>query len=405
MTIAMKSETSYSDRNASALMPAFTPQPVSFSHGEGAYLWSNDGRRYLDFMAGVAVTALGHCHPQMVAALEEQGRKLWHCSNQYIIPTEERAARRIADMTFGDAVFFCSSGSEAIETGIKLIRRYFNDRGQPERYRILTMKQGFHGRTMAAISAGGQDRLIEGFAPALDGFDRVPFGDIDAVRSALTPKHAAVLLEPVQGEGGIRPVPEGYLEALRELADEKGILIFLDEVQTGFGRTGRSFAYKWSAMSPDLMALGKAIGAGFPIGACVATERVNVFRPGAHGSTMGGNPLAMAVTNAVIDVMEEPSFLANVDEMGARLRAGLQDLATRFPQLISEVRGRGLMIGLQCVIENERILNAARERGMLVMRGSGNVIRLLPPLIIGTEEVDLALEILEAVLAELSDTV
>lgn len=387
---------------ASCLMPVFTPQPIAFERGEGVFLYGDDGRRYLDFMAGVAVMALGHCHPRMVDALVVQARKLWHCSNQYVIPLEELVARRFVENSFADSIFFCNSGAEAIECGIKLVRKYFSDAGAPDRHRIITMSNGFHGRTIAAIAASGQDRLLQGFAPTLAGFDRVAFGDLEAIRAAITPQTAAVLLEPVQGDGGIHPVPPGFLPQLRALTEEHGILLFLDEVQTGMGRTGKLFAYEWADITPDIVTLGKGIGAGFPIGACMVRERANVFRPGSHGTTLGGNPLAMAVANVILDEMLAPGFLDHVVEMGARLQKGLCDLVARYPEVVSAVRGQGLMLGLVCVVDNERLLDGAREKGLLVMRGGGNVIRLIPPLIVEPAHVDAALVILDDVCGGLS---
>lgn len=386
----------------SALMPAFAPFDITPDRGEGAYLYTVDGRRYLDFMAGVAVNALGHCHPHMVEALTRQGRKLWHCSNQYHGEEQETAARRLVENSFADAVFFCNSGSEAIESGIKLVRRYYNVKGEPDRYRIITMVNGFHGRTLGAISAGGQDKLISSFEPALDGFDRVPFGDPDEVRKAIGPQTAGILLEPVQGDGGIIVATPAYLRELRAIADEHDLLLFLDEVQTGMGRTGKLFAHEWADVTPDIMALGKGVGAGFPIGACLSTQNVNVFQPGVHGSTVGGNPLAMAVTNAILDVMLADGFVEHAREMGDLLRQRLGALVDAYPTVLCGVRGLGLMIGVECVVENEALLRKLIDKGILAMRGGGNIIRLLPPLIIEASHVNEAIGFFDEACAEMA---
>ena len=302
----------------SAVMATYDRYDVAFERGEGAWLTAADGRRFLDFGAGVAVNALGHCHPRLVEALCEQAHRFWHCSNLYRIPDQERLAARLAAASFADAAFFCNSGAEAIECGLKLVRKYQDMAGAPERYRVITFVGAFHGRTLATIAAGGSEKYLAGYEPTVEGFDQVAFADLDAVRAAIGPETAAILIEPMQGEGGIRPVPTAFLRSLRALADEHGLLLFFDEVQCGIGRTGRLFAHEWAGVTPDVMALAKGLGGGFPIGACLATDRVAAaFAAGAHGSTFGGNPLAMSVGNAVLDVVLADGFLARVQETSA----------------------------------------------------------------------------------------
>ena len=301
----------------SAVMATYDRFDIAFERGEGACLYSTDGRRFLDFGAGVAVNVLGHCHPHLSDALCAQAHRFWHCSNLYRIPDQERLAGRLAAASFADAAFFCNSGAEAIECGLKLVRKYHDIAGDPDRYRVITFVGAFHGRTLATIAAGGSEKYLEGFEPTVDGFDHVPFGDLDAVRGAIGPETAAILVEPVQGEGGIRAAAVDFLRGLREFADALGLLLFFDEVQCGIGRTGRLFAHDWFGVTPDVMALAKGLGGGFPVGACLATPRLaSAFGPGSHGSTFGGNPLAMAVGNAVLDVVLEDAFLTHVREMG-----------------------------------------------------------------------------------------
>ena len=387
---------------SSALMATYDRFDIAFERGEGAYLYSTEGRRYLDFGAGVAVTVLGHCHPHLTDALCAQARRIWHCSNLYHIPDQERLARRLAEATFADAAFFCNSGAEAIECGLKLVRKYHDMAGDPDRYRVITCAGAFHGRTMATIAAGGSEKYLEGFEPKVDGFDHAPFGDLDAVRAAIGPRTAAILVEPIQGEGGIHAAPDGFLRGLRELADAHGLLLFFDEVQCGMGRTGRLFAHDWFGVTPDLMAVAKGLGGGFPIGACLATQRLAaVFGPGGHGSTFGGNPLAMAVGNAVLDVILDDAFLAHVREMGEALRRRLGLLAAGYPGVFAEVRGMGLMLGLKCVIPNRAVVGKLLDDGLLSIPAGDNVLRLLPPLIIGEQEIEEACRIIEGACAEL----
>ena len=380
----------------SALLPTYKQADLSFERGEGAYLYGTDGRRYLDFAAGIAVNSLGHSHPKLVAALAEQGAKLWHCSNLYRIPGQERLAERLVAHSFADRAFFCNSGAEAIECGIKMIRKYHDDTGNPGRYRIICCNNGFHGRTLAAISAGGQAKHTKGFEPLVEGFDHVAFGNLNELRAAITAETAGILVEPVQGEGGIITADPNYFRGLRAVSDEFGMLLFFDEVQSGMGRTGKLFAYEWWGVAPDIMAIAKGLGSGFPIGACLATERAALgLTPGTHGSTFGGNPLAMAVANAVLDVMLADGFLDRVVHMGRRLRDRLARTTAKYPKILNEVRGLGLLIGLHCAVSNLELQSRLRERGLLTATAGDNVVRILPPLIIGEKEVDEACAILD----------
>ena len=382
------------------LLPVFDRTDVIFERGAGAWLTSADGRRFLDFGAGVAVNALGHAHPRLVAALAEQAGKLWHCSNLYRVPGQERVARRLVDASFADTVFFCNTGAEAMELVIKIARRYHHCAGHPERNRIVACTGSFHGRTIATLAAAGTAKYLEGFGPAAAGFDHVPYGDLAAARAAIGSATAALLVEPVQGEGGIRPADPAYLRGLRALADEFGLLLLMDEVQTGIGRTGKLFAHEWSGIAPDVMGLAKGLGGGFPVGAVMATERAAAcMTPGTHGCTFGGNPLAMAVAEAVLDEIMAPGFLDRVRAVAALLRGRLDDLARRFPQAIAEVRGQGLMLGLKTVPLNTEFNARLFAAGLLAVGAGDNVVRLVPPLIIGEAEVAAAVEILEAVCA------
>ncbi len=379
-----------------AVMPTYARMDVAFERGEGAYLYAADGRRYLDFGAGIAVAALGHCHPHLVAALHHQAERLWHCSNLYHIPEQQRLARRLVDTTFADSVFFCNSGAEAMECGLKMVRRYHDLNGNAERYRVITMTGAFHGRTLATIAAGGSPKHLDGFDPMVDGFDQAPFGNLNEVRAAITPETAAILVEPVQGEGGIQPATIEFLRGLRAAADEFGLLLVLDEVQCGLGRTGRLFAHEWAGITPDIMAVAKGLGGGFPVGACLATEKAaKALTAGSHGSTFGGNPLAMAVANAVLDVVLADGFLEHVRAVGDGLRQGLDGLAAKHPGVLAEVRGSGLMLGLKCVVENTALVTHLFDNGMLSVPAAGNVVRLLPPLVVNENHVGEALEILD----------
>ena len=387
-----------------ALMPTYARTDIAFEKGEGAWLFTADGGRYLDFAAGIAVNALGHCHPRLVEALTGQGNALWHCSNLYRIPGQESVAARLVENTFADSVFFNNSGAEAIECGLKMARRYHDLNGAPERYRVIAMEGAFHGRTLATIAAGGQAKHLDGFDPVVQGFDHVPFGNLNELRAAVTRETGAILVEPVQGESGIHPASVEYLRGLRQVADEFGLLLFFDEIQCGMGRTGKLFAHQWAGIAPDIMAVAKGIGGGFPIGAVLAVEKAAAaLTAGTHGSTFGGNPLAMAVAGAVLDVMLADGFLDGVDAVARTLRHRLEDLAAAHPKVLGEVRGAGLMIGLECVVENRALLDRLRANRLLAAPGGGNVVRLLPPLVIDESHVDEALAILEKSCAQLEE--
>ncbi len=389
---------------SSAVMQTYRRLDIAFDRGEGPYLYTADGRRYLDFGGGIAVVSLGHCHPKLVEALTHQATQLWHCSNLYRIPEQERLARRLADATFADTVFFCNSGAEAMECGLKLVRKYFDDRGEPQRYRVVTCSGAFHGRTLATIAAGGSAKYLNGFDPVMDGFDHVPFGNLNEVRAAIGGQTAAIAVEPVQGEGGIRPADAAFLRGLRETADDFGLLLFLDEVQCGMGRTGRLFAHEWAGIVPDVMAVAKGLGGGFPVGACLASgAAAAALSTGSHGSTFGGNPLAMAVGNAVLDVMLAEGFLDHVCTIGEQLRARLSTLAGCYPAVFSEVRGTGLMLGLKCAIDNGVVVEHLLKEGLLTVPAADNVVRLLPPLTIDSAHVAEAVTILERVCADFAD--
>jgi acetylornithine/N-succinyldiaminopimelate aminotransferase len=373
----------------SPLLPTYARAHISFERGEGPWLIARGGERYLDFGAGIAVNALGHAHPHLVGALTEQAQKLWHTSNLYEIPEGERLAQRLVDHTFADVVFFSNSGAEANEAAIKMARKYHAANGEPHRFRIITFEGAFHGRTLATIAAGGQKKYLEGFGPKVEGFDQVPFDDDEALKAAITPETAAIMIEPIQGEGGIRPVPPSRLRALRQLCDEHGLLLIFDEIQTGVGRTGKFFAHEWSGISPDIMSIAKGIGGGFPMGACLATANAaKGMTVGTHGTTFGGNPLAMAVGNAVLDVILEPGFFDRVGRMGLLLKQRLAELKDRHPAIIAEVRGEGLMMGLRTHVANTDFIAAALRQKLVLIGAGDNVVRLLPPLII--TEADMA---------------
>ncbi|MBM3486532.1 MAG: aspartate aminotransferase family protein [Alphaproteobacteria bacterium] len=377
-------------------MPNYARADIAFERGEGPYLFTAEGRRYLDFAAGVAVNALGHGHPHLVAALVEQAKRVWHYSNLYRVPGQEQMAARLVERTFADTVFFCNSGAEAVEASLKMARKYQDHVGSPERYRVITFENAFHGRTLATISAGTNAAHQKGFDPLVQGFDHCAFGNMNEVRAKITGETAAILVEPVQGEGGIHPAPRGFLKALREACDEHGLLLVFDEVQTGMGRTGKLFAYEWEGIAPDVMAVAKGIGGGFPIGACLATERAAAaMTAGTHGSTFGGNLLAMAAANAVLDVMLAPGFFERVQETGRYLGERLAATATRFPKAIETVRGTGMMWGVKCVVPYAEMTTRLRDHGLLTVPAGDNVVRFLPPLNIERAQVDDAVTALE----------
>ncbi len=389
--------------DAKPLYDTYNRVPIVFERGHGVWLETPEGERYLDFAAGIAVNSLGHTHPHLVEALKAQADRLWHLSNVHEIPDQSRLARRLTEVTFADKVFFTNSGAEALECAIKTARRHFFVNGQPERYRIVTFEGAFHGRTLATIAAGGQPKYLEGFGPKVEGFDQVPFDDIEALKATITEETAAILIEPVQGEGGIRPLSNESLRALRQLCDEQGILMILDEVQSGVGRTGKLFAHEWAGIEPDIMAVAKGIGGGFPFGACLATAAAaDGMTLGTHGTTYGGNPLAMAVGNAVLDVILEPGFLPHVNDVALVLTQGLASLKDRYPDLICDVRGAGLMLGIKCAKSNADLVTAMRNEHILGVPAGDNVVRLLPPLIVTAEEARDALSRIEAALEMLS---
>ncbi len=388
----------------SALMNTYARADIGFERGEGCYLWDTEGRRYLDFFAGIAVNSLGHSHPHLVKTVQEQAAKLWHVTNVFQIPEGERLAQRLTADSFADVVFFTNSGVEAMEGMIKLARRYHFAKGNPEKWRIVTVEGAFHGRSLATIAAANNPKYVEGFGPAVDGFDNVPFGNMNALRDAITPETAAILIEPIQGEGGIRPADTEYMRALRTAADEFGLLLILDEVQAGNGRTGKMWAHEWSGIKPDAIATAKGLGGGFPIGAILATdEAASGMAPGLHGTTFGGNPMAMAVGNAVLDILLADGFMDQVQAMGALLKDKLEALVAAHPTVFTEVRGSGLMMGIKCNadegVTNVEMMTRLRDAGLLTVGAGANVLRLLPPLIIEEHHIDEAIAILESVAA------
>lgn len=386
-----------------AIAATYKRLPLVITRGSGSRLWDENGKEYIDFFAGIAVCNLGHAHPRVADAVCDQARRLCHVSNLfYTVPQTELAAWLVA-RSFADRVFFCNSGAEANEAAIKLVRKYFNDRGAPDRYRIVAMKQSFHGRTMAALSATGQDKIRHGIAPVLDGFDFVPFDDIDALAKAVTPKTCAVMLEPIQGEGGIRVPSPGYLEAVRALCDERGCLLVFDEVQTGIGRTGSLFAYEQFNVWPDVMTLAKALANGFPIGAMLTTEKfAAAFGPGAHASTFGGTPVITAAALETMKIIESDGILDRCRETGAYLMGRLQALGKKHA-VISEVRGRGLLIGAELTIDAGPVTAACMDAGFLINTVQGNILRFAPPLIITKAEIDAMIECLDRVLSDSAD--
>lgn len=377
-------------------MPTYARAQLSFVEGQGAWLVEESGERYLDFGSGVAVNALGHAHPRLVAALTEQAQKLWHVSNLYRVPGQEALAKRLIEATFADTCFFTNSGAEAMECCIKTARKFHSHNGAPERWRIITFEGSFHGRTLATIAAAGQSKLVEGFGPMPEGFDHLPFGDLEAVEAAIGPETAAIMVEPVQGEGGVRSASPQFLKALREICDREGLLLVLDEVQSGLGRTGKLFAHEWFGVTPDVMGVAKGIGGGFPVGACLATERAAAgMTAGTHGSTYGGNPLAMSVALAVLDAVLEEGFLDRVRQASGRMRQKLEALAAAHPDVFEDARGEGLLLGLKCRPANMDVVTAARAEKLLTVPAGDNVVRLLPPLNVTDEEIDEAFHRLE----------
>jgi acetylornithine/N-succinyldiaminopimelate aminotransferase len=379
-----------------SLMPNYNRADLAFERGEGAYLFTADGRRFLDFGAGIATSSVGHGHPHLTAAIAAQAGKVIHVSNLYRVPQAEALAARYVAASFADSIFFCNSGAEANEGLVKAMRKTMSDNGQPERDRIICFEGAFHGRTLAMISATGNEKYLAGFGPRVDGFDHVPFNNLNAVRAAITPHTAGILVEPIQGEGGIRPAHLQFLRDLRSTCDEFGILLGMDEVQSGMGRTGKLFAHEWAGIHPDVMSSAKGIAGGFPMGAVFATERVaKSLVPGSHGTTYGGGPLACAAAAAVLDIIMSPGFLDGVDGTARYLWRGLLALCQKYPSVFTEARGAGLIVGLKCAVPNMEVQNAALAEGLLTVAAGDNVLRLVPPLMIRQSESDEALALLD----------
>ncbi len=389
--------------DSSPLFNTFARAPIAFARGEGAWVETTDGRKLLDFSGGVAVNALGHAHPALIKALTEQAGKLWHVSNLYRIPEQEALAAKLTSESFADKAFFCNSGAEAVECAIKTARRYQFVSGHPERTDIITFVGAFHGRTLATLAATGNPKYQEGFGPAPQGFTQIAFGDLKAVEAAIGPATAAIMIEPIQGEGGIRLVPGQFLRDLRALCDKHGLLLVFDEVQTGVGRTGKLFAYQWSGIAPDIMSLAKGLGGGFPLGACLATEEAaKGMTPGTHGSTFGGNPLAMAVGKAVVDIVSDPKFLEEVRQKGLYLKQRLASVVDTHPDVVAEVRGEGLLVGVRCIKPVGEVITALRDHGMLCAAAGENVVRFLPPLNVSEADIDEAISRLDKALSALA---
>jgi acetylornithine/N-succinyldiaminopimelate aminotransferase len=382
-------------------MPTYGRWDVAVDRGEGCYLWATDGRKFLDFTSGIAVTSLGHCHPHLIEAVTKQAKTLWHTSNLFRIPGQERLAERLVANSFADTVFFNNSGAEAVELSIKVARKYQSETGHPEKYRVIACNGSFHGRSFATLAAAGAEAYLKGFGPPMDGFDHVAFNNLNEMRAAVTEQTAAILVEPVQGEGGVRAPSADYLKGLREICDEFGLLLVYDEVQSGMGRTGRLFAHEWVGVPPDVMGVAKALGNGLPIGACLATEKAAVgMVAGSHGSTFGGNPMAVAAGNAVLDVMLEPGFFDRTQRIGRLLWTKLEELTRAYPKLFVEMRGSGHLLGIKCVIPAGDFVARLRAEGLLCLTAGDNVLRILPPLIVGEAEIDEALGIMHKVAKE-----
>jgi len=385
------------------LMPVYNRADIYFERGEGCYLFDDKGERYLDFVAGMAVTALGHAHPYLINAMTEQAKKLWVVSNVFNTHVGDKLARRLVDLSFADTVFFQNSGVEAWECSVKVIRKYFSSIGQPQRYRIISFKGCFHGRTLSAIAASKAEKMVGGFGPMVDGYDQVAWGNLNEVRNAITAETAAIMIEPVIGEGGMKPADPEFLKALRATCDEYGLLLFYDEIQCGLGRTGKLFAHEWSGVTPDVMCIAKALGNGYPIGACLATAKAaRGMTAGTHGSTYGGNPLAMAIGNAVLDLITPPEFLDNVKRRGDYLWKRLDDILKKHPKVFSEHRGKGLMQGLVCVPNNLDVVKAFREEKFLALSAGENVVRFLPALIVTEQQIDEGVAIIDRVASKMS---
>ena len=380
-----------------SILPTYNRAPLSFASGSGSWLTTDDGRRFLDLGAGIAVNSLGHAHPELIAALTAQAGQLWHTSNLYLIPTQQKLANQLVDLTFADTVFFTNSGTESCELAVKMARKYFYDKGQPDQIEIITFEGSFHGRSSAGIAAAGSEKMTKGFGPLLPGFVHIPFGVHDPLHAAVSDKTAAVMIEPIQGEGGIRQVPDHCLKGLRDFCDSHGILLIFDEVQCGVGRSGKLFAHEWAGIVPDIMMVAKGIGGGFPIGAVLATqEAASGMTTGTHGSTYGGNPLGCAVGSAVLEHVAAPAFLSDVNRKAGLMRQGLEGLATQFPDVFGGVTGSGLMLGLKCRANNIDVVNAGYAAEVLTVPAAENVVRILPALNILDDDIEAALLRLEA---------
>jgi len=386
----------------SSVLGTYARKNISFKEGKGSYLFTDSGEKYLDFVQGIATNILGHCHEHLVEAIQEQSKKLWHTSNAFIIPDQERLAKRLCENTFADFVCFQNSGTEATEASIKIARKYFHKIGKPEKNRIITFQGAFHGRTLAALFAANNPKHIEGFGPKVDGFDQVPFADHKAIKKAINKNTAAIMIETIMGEGGIKVVPDVCLKGLRELCDEKNILLILDEVQSAY-RTGNFFAFENSGITPDIVPIAKGIGGGFPLGACLVTKKVSVgMTPGTHGSTFGGNPLAMAVGNAVLDVIFAKGFLNTVKQKGKYFENGLNKIKDKYPKIIEEIRGVGLMKGIKVLVDNTEFIKNLMNHKMLTVKAEENVIRLFPPLTVENKDLDEGISKIDEVCKEMS---
>ena len=386
----------------SAVLGTYSRKPISFKEGKGSYLFAENGDKYLDFVQGIATNILGHCHEHLVKTVQDQSKKLWHISNAFIIKDQERLAKRLTDNTFADFVCFQNSGTEATEASIKIARKYFHKIGQPEKNRIITFQGAFHGRTLAALFAANNPKHTEGFGPRVEGFDQVPFADHEKIKKGMNKNTAAIMVETIMGEGGIKVIPGFCLKGLRELCDKNGILLILDEVQSAY-RTGNFFAFESSGITPDIVPIAKGIGGGFPLGACLVTKKVSVgMTPGTHGSTFGGNPLAMAVGNAVLDILFEKDFLKNVKKKGEYFHQELNKIKEKYPQVIAEIRGTGLIIGLKMLVDNNQFMKNLMDNKMLTVKAEENVIRLFPPLVVKNNELDEAINKIEVVCRNMS---
>jgi len=387
----------------SSVLGTYARKNISFKEGKGSYLYDENGEKYLDFVQGIAVNVLGHCHDHLVKTIQEQSKKLWHVSNAFVIPEQEKLAKRLTDNTFADFVCFQNSGTEATEASIKIARKYFHEIGKTEKKRIITFKGAFHGRTLAALFAANNPKHVEGFGPKVDGFDQVPFTDLKSIKKTLNKNTAAIMIETIMGEGGIKTMSNDFLKGIKDLCAEHEVLLILDEVQCGVGRTGNFFAFEKSGIEPDIVPIAKGIGGGFPLGACLVTKKVSVgMTPGTHGSTFGGNPLAMSVGNAVLDIIYEKDFLKNVKQKGEYFEGILNKLKDKYPKIIEEVRGVGLIRGLKMLVDNTEFIKKLTEQKMLTVKAEENVVRLFPPLIVSNKELDEAITKIESVCKEMN---